>query len=128
LAIDGLKKMDNSIPFLILDSWNKPVVFVDTNHQIQYMNKPARRHYSKWGDVVGKSIFDCHNDNSRETIEKAFRKLVDGVKEVMIVNSKKHRVFMRSVRNEKGTMVGYYERYDSPILEQKDESLSNKSL
>lgn len=106
--------MDSRILAMVLDSWNKPIVFVDTTHHIRYMNKPAKRHYSKWGDVVGKSIFDCHNENSKEIIEKAYRGLVDGAKEVMIVNSKKHRVYMRSVRDESGTIVGYYERYDPP--------------
>jgi DUF438 domain-containing protein len=76
------------------------------------MNKPARRHYSKWGDVIGKSIFACHNENSRGIIEAAFRELVSGVREVMIVNSTKHRVYMRSVKDEAGKIVGYYERYD----------------
>ena len=46
---------------LILDSWNESVVLVDTNHIIQYMNAPARMHYAKWGNIIGKSIFDCHN-------------------------------------------------------------------
>ena len=49
---------------LILDSWNNSVVFVDTSHVIRYMNAPARMHYAKWGDVLGKSIFDCHNPDS----------------------------------------------------------------
>jgi len=46
---------------LLLDNWNESVVFVDTNHIIRYMNTPAKKHYAKWGEVLGKSIFDCHN-------------------------------------------------------------------
>ena len=107
-------KADPGLLSLILDSWNKPIGFVDTNHEIRFMNKPARRHYSKWGDVVGKSIFHCHNENSREIIEKAYGELVDGAREVLIVNSGKHRVYMRAVRDEGGALVGYYERYGPP--------------
>ena len=108
--------MDGRILSLILDSWNKPIVYVDTDHMIRYMNKPARRHYSKWGNVIGKSIFDCHGQESREIIEKAFIDLIAGEREVMIVNSRKNRVYMRGIKDEKGELIGYYERYDSPNM------------
>ena len=107
--------MDSRLLSLLLDSWNKPVVFVDTAHLIRYMNMPARRHYAKWGDVIGKSIFHCHSSTSREIIESAYHGLTDGRKEVLIVNSHKHRVYMRAVRDEDGTLIGYYERYDAPL-------------
>jgi DUF438 domain-containing protein len=97
---------------LILDNWNKPVVFVDTDHIIQYMNLPAKKHYSKWGDVIGKSIFDCHNENSQKIISDVFTQLQSGSEEVLFTDNKKHRVYMRSVRNEEGNLLGYYERYE----------------
>ena len=122
------KEMKDKNLRLLLDSWNKPIVFVDTNHNIQYMNYPAQRHYSKWGDVIGKSIFSCHNENSQKIIEEAFLELVNGAREVLIVNSKKHRVYMRSVRNDAGSLIGYYERYDRPIQEHAEEGPSNKAL
>jgi DUF438 domain-containing protein len=100
---------------LILDSWNKPVVFVDTNHIIRYMNLPAKKHYSKWGDAIGKSIFDCHNENSCKIIKDVFVKLQDGSEEVLFTDNEKHRVYMRSVRGENGELIGYYERYDPPV-------------
>ena len=104
---------------LLLDSWNKPVVYVDTEHIIRYMNRPAMRNYSKWGNVIGKSIFECHNQRSREIMERAFVRLTDGEKEVMIIDSEKHRVYMRGVKDEDGELVGYYERYDPPSHGQK---------
>ena len=107
--------MDSRILSLLLDSWSKPVVFVDTAHHIQYMNAPARRHYSKWGNVIGESIFDCHNSASRQIIEAAYQELVNGRSEVLIVDSHKHRVYMRAVRDEDGSVVGYYERYGTPL-------------
>ena len=111
---EPLREDEGRILALLLDSWNKPVVFVDTDHRIQYMNKPARRHYSKWGDVIGKSIFDCHNADSRKTIEEVFARFAEGTREVMITDSPKHRVYMRAVRDEEGRVIGYYERYDPP--------------
>ena len=112
---DPPREGESRILALLLDSWNKPVVFVDTDHRIQYMNKPARRHYSKWGDVIGKSIFDCHNPESGKTIREVFARFAEGTREVMITDSPKHRVYMRAVRDEEGKVIGYYERYDPPV-------------
>jgi len=83
------------------------------------MNRPARRHYAKWGNVVGKSIFDCHNPRSGKIIRQSFQQFLEGTREVLIVDSPKHRVFMRSVRDEKGLVIGYIERYDPPAATQK---------
>lgn len=106
--------MEERLLSLLLDSWNKPVVFVDTDHVIRYMNRPARRTYAKWGDVIGKSIFHCHNELSRKKIQESYRNLESGKKEALITDSTKHRVYMRAVRDEDGTLVGYYERYELP--------------
>ncbi|MBN2400778.1 MAG: PAS domain-containing protein [Spirochaetes bacterium] len=100
---------------LILDSWNKAVVFVDTDHVIQYMNLPAKKQYAKWGDVIGKSIFDCHNENSRTIISNAFSQLKEGSDEVLFTDNEKHRVYMRAVRDENSNLIGYYERYETPL-------------
>jgi DUF438 domain-containing protein len=101
---------------LILDNWNKPIVFVDTNHIIQYMNLPAKKHYSKWGDVIGKNIFDCHNENSRKIINDIFMQLEDGAEEILFTDNEKHRVYMRGVHDEDGNLLGYYERYEPPKI------------
>ena len=98
----------------ILDSWHKPVVFVDADHIIRYMNAPARTHYAKWGDVIGKDIFHCHNEKSCQIIRESFQKLQNGEEEVLITSSEKHRVYMRAVRDD-GHLIGYYERYELPV-------------
>jgi len=101
--------------FMLLDNWNKPVVYVDRNHVIQYMNSKAKEHYSRWGDVIGKSIFDCHNENSCRIIKDVFMQLENGAEEVLFANNEKHRVYMRSIRDENGILQGYFERYEPPI-------------
>jgi nitrogen-specific signal transduction histidine kinase len=99
----------------LLDSWNKPVVLVDTNHTIVYMNAPARVSFAKWGEIVGKSIFHCHNEQSSRIIRDVFEKLEKGQDEVLIADNERHRVYMRAVRDRDGRLVGYYERYDPPL-------------
>ena len=47
-----------------------PILFVDSNHVIQYLNKPAlKRNYEQHGysNLIGKSQFDCHNAKSMVT-------------------------------------------------------------
>jgi PAS domain S-box-containing protein len=101
----------------ILESLGDPVVFVDTDHNIQYMNRKARTRYAKWGEVRGKSIFHCHNENSQKIIKECYEKLVSGEEEVLFASNKKHRVYMRSVRDSEGKLMGYYERYAAPVIE-----------
>jgi len=102
---------------LILDSWNSPVVFADVEHIIRYMNAPARKAYEKWGDVIGKSVFSCHNENSCRIIQDIFLKLQNGAEEVLYSDNKKHRVYMRGMRDREGHLLGYYERYEAPRSE-----------
>ena len=61
--IEILKEILNSYPYFI--------VFVDNDYIIRFMNKPAQDHYLKKGkNLIGKSIFDCHNEKSIEKIKK----------------------------------------------------------
>ncbi|OGO17847.1 MAG: hypothetical protein A2Z02_06175 [Chloroflexi bacterium RBG_16_48_7] len=105
---------DEKLLMMILDSWDKPMVFADTVHIIRYMNLPARKHYAKWGDVLGKRIFECHNEKSCDTIRDVFKRLSNGETEALISDSPKRRVFMRAVRGENNELIGYYERYEPP--------------
>ena len=108
---------------LIFDSWNEEVVFVDTNHVIQYVNAPAVRKYAKWGNILGKSIFDCHNPDSCKMIREMFIRFANGENDILFVSSEKHRVYMRAVRDKQGKLIGYYERYEPPVAKQNVEKV-----
>jgi DUF438 domain-containing protein len=100
----------------ILDSIKYPVVYVDNEHIIRYINRPAELHYSKkWGDITGKSIFHCHNERSSGIIREVYREMINGVDERMITDNERHRVYMRAVRDEEGGLLGYIERYEPPV-------------
>lgn len=105
----------------LLDSWKEGVVFVDTKHVIRYLNSAAKKQQAKWGDIVGKSIFDCHNANSCKIIRDCFVRLQNGEEEILFADHPDHRVYMRGVRDSKGKLIGYYERYEpSTVKEGKD--------
>lgn len=97
-----------------LDSLNDPFVFVDTDHIIRYMNKAARERYRGRPAEVGRSIFDCHNEDSKKMILDVLDRLKAGEDEEIITDNEQYRVFMRAVRDPGGSLIGYYERFQPP--------------
>jgi DUF438 domain-containing protein len=104
----------NELLNAFLDSLKHPFVFVDTDHVIRYMNKAATDRYKGRPAEVGRSIFDCHNENSKRIILDVFESLKMGEDEKIIADDEHDRVFMRAVRDKEGNLVGYYERFEPP--------------
>ena len=100
----------------ILDSIPYPILFVDCEHIIRYMNNAAKFHYYSergYRDLIGKSLFECHNDSSKEKILAAFDKIKRHGNEIFIgVSIKNLRIYMNPVRDENGELVGYFERFE----------------
>jgi DUF438 domain-containing protein len=107
--------MDLKIYEAILDSIDNPIVFVDNNHIIRYLNKAARIRYEKRGyaDLIGKSLFDCHNQASTESINRIHDRLLAGEATVFLkVNKDQERITVVGVRSNAGQLLGYYERFE----------------
>lgn len=98
----------------ILDSYPYFIVFVDNDYIIRFMNKNAKENYSKKGkELIGKSIFDCHNEKSIEKIKSSYEKIKNTGEDIFVfVNSKNQRVYMQGVKNEKGDWIGFIERFE----------------
>lgn len=100
----------------ILDSIPYRIVFVDTDHIIRFLNKEARHHYYDvrgYGELVGKSIFECHSEKSREMLIAAVEKLHNHGNEIYLgVSVYNERKYINPVRNEKGELIGYFERFE----------------
>ncbi|MBC8403240.1 MAG: PAS domain-containing protein [Candidatus Marinimicrobia bacterium] len=104
--------MKNNIYFYLLDSLIDPVLFVDTDHIIRYLNKAAKHHYSEGAALLNCSIMDCHNATSVDQILAIFSKMKAGLEEEMITDNEEQRIFMRAVRDNDNRLIGYYERYE----------------
>jgi len=106
--------MDLKLYSAALESLRDPFVLVDTNHVIRFVNEAGALNYAKWGgrDLIGKSLMDCHNEASRAQILEIVSAMVEGEEERLISSSDKRRIYMRAVRDEDGTLLGYYERYE----------------
>ena len=102
----------------VIDQDRAPVVICDLNHVIVYMNPVAEKNYEKWGgaDLVGKSLMDCHNEKSREAIEKVvewFKESVENNIVYTFYNEKQNKdVYMVALRDDTGELIGYYEKHE----------------
>ena len=96
----------------LLDNLKDPFLFVDTDHTIRYMNKVAIGHYKDGEALLGRSIFDCHNEHSNQIIRDVFEALQACETERLISENQQRRIYMRAVRDQAGTLLGYYERYE----------------
>lgn len=46
------------------------VTVCDAEAKIVYMNRKARETYRKHGDLIGKNLYDCHNERSQGIIRR----------------------------------------------------------
>ncbi|MGC8493268.1 MAG: PAS domain-containing protein [Syntrophobacteraceae bacterium] len=100
----------------ILDALPYPIVFVDGDHTIRYMNKAAEYHYYAqrgYNQLIGKSVFECHSPRSQEKIREAVEKLRNHGQEIFLaVAVNNQRIYINPVRNENGDLIGYFERFE----------------
>ncbi|WP_462325178.1 PAS domain-containing protein [Desulfoplanes sp.] len=109
--------MDGKMYGCLLDSLTEPIIFVDTEHIIRYMNPAACMELKKYGgiELVGSSLFGCHNQTSCRTIREVWKRMHGGLDEECISIQEGKRTYMRAVRDECGDLLGYYERYEKIV-------------
>lgn len=102
----------------IIDEDKCAVVICNPEHEIIYMNPAAIARYEKRGgaDLVGQSLLDCHNSQSREMIGKVVSWFMESEKHNRIYtyhNEKENKdVYMVALRDEEGSLIGYYEKHE----------------
>jgi len=103
-------------PWLLLDSLKDPLLFCDTDHVVRYLNRTAAEHYSEGRDLLGRSVLDCHNEASCAVIHEVLAEMRAGLDERLITDDHRFRIYMRAVRDGEGRLLGYYERYEPPVV------------
>lgn len=102
----------------IVDSDIAPIVICETDHEIVYMNPAAVERYSKSGgaDLIGKSLLDCHNDESNKKIKSIvawFDESPENNRVFTFHNPKENKdVYMVALRDENNILIGYYEKHE----------------
>jgi len=106
--------MKNEFYKSLLNSIKEPILVADTKHIVQYMNNAAIKHYEEDDELMCSNLLLCHNEESQKMMIDILAKMQDGLEEEQITDNEKYRIFMRAVRNEKGELIGYFERYEPP--------------
>ena len=100
----------------VLEQDRAAIVICDLEHVIIYMNPAARKRYAKHGELLGKSIFDCHNERSNETIKRVAEWFAEDKSHNIVYtfhNEKENKdVYMVALRGEDGELIGYYEKHE----------------
>ncbi len=109
----GAVTLDVATAAALLDSLKDPVLLADTGHAIRYMNAAAIAHYKEGTALIGRSLLDCHNPHSCDVIREVLDALRAGESERLLSDGERQRIYMRAVRDPRGQLVGYYERYES---------------
>lgn len=102
----------------VLDADRAPIVICNWGHEIVYMNPAACERYAKRGGaaLIGKSLLDCHNAESRKKISDVldwFMLSHDNNIVYTFRNDKENKdVYMVALRNDEGALIGYYEKHE----------------
>lgn len=99
----------------ILDAYPYEIVYVDRHHVVRYMNATAKQRYGERVQI-GNSLFNCHNERSREKILSFLKRADEGENEMFETYNQKtgEREFFVPVRNRNGKVIGYFERHEAP--------------
>lgn len=107
----------------IIEQERSAVVICNSEHKIIYMNPAAITRYGKSGGekLIGSSLLNCHNEKSNEMIKKTvewFKKSTDNNIVYTYRNEKENKdVYMVALRDDDGTLIGYYEKHEYRNLE-----------
>lgn len=100
----------------VIDQDRAAVVICDLTHTIIYMNPAAVERYKKRGDLLGKSLLDCHNGHSNEMIKRVVAWFSEDKSHNLVYtyhNEKENKdVYMTALRNDGGELIGYYEKHE----------------
>lgn len=102
----------------VLDADTAPVVICNLQHDIVYMNPSSIERYAYRGgaELIGKSIFECHNEKANEMIKRVVAWFEESDEHNIIhtfKNKKENKdVYMVALRDDDKNLIGYYEKHE----------------
>ena len=106
----------------VLDADAAPVVICDLEHTVVYMNPASIARYHT--DLTGKSIKACHNAESGAKIDRVVAWFAESKDNNIVYTSRNDKenkdVYMVALRDEGGTLIGYYEKHEYRNRETKE--------
>lgn len=86
---------------------NCSITVCDKDGIIVYMNDRAIEQYKKRGNLIGKNLFDCHNEHSMGIIRKLLE--TGGTNSYTIEKNGVHKMIFQSAWKENGAVAGLCE-------------------
>lgn len=86
---------------------NCAVTVCDAEGVIIYMNDKSRETYKKEGDLIGKNLFACHSERSREIIRHLLS--TGGSNSYTIEKQGLHKVIYQTAWKKEGKVAGIVE-------------------
>lgn len=97
--------------YIMIPDWAKElncsITVCDRDGVIVYMNDRAVRQYEKRGNLIGKNLFDCHNDRSKAIINGLLES--GGTNCYTIEKHGVHKMIFQSAWKENGEVAGLCE-------------------
>lgn len=117
----------------IIEQDRASVVVCDLNHMICYMNPASIVRYAKYGgNLVGKSLMDCHNERSCEIITRVVEWFAadKGNNMIYTYHNEKNNIdeYMVALRDENSELIGYYEKHEHRDAETAERYDFSRSL
>ncbi len=99
----------------VIDSDVAPVVICDLKHTVIYMNPASVCLYH--ANLMGKNIKICHSADSNAKIDQVVAWFAESINNNIVFTSHNEKenkdIYMIALRDEKGTLIGYYEKHES---------------
>lgn len=86
---------------------NCSITVCDKDGIIVYMNDRAIEQYKKRGNLIGKNLFDCHNEHAMGIIRKLLE--TGGTNSYTIEKNGVHKMIFQSTWKENGVVAGLCE-------------------
>lgn len=98
----------------VLEQDTAPIVICDLEHTVVYMNPASISRYRT--DLTGKCLKNCHNADSNAKIDRVVAWFVESKDNNIVYTSRNDKenkdVYMVALRDENGTLIGYYEKHE----------------
>ena len=102
----------------VLEQDRAPVLLCDLNHTIIYLNRAAAERYAQQGGaaLLGQSLMRCHPPKAQAIIRRVLDWFRESPNHNLIYefrNDEENKdVYMVALRDEAGTLIGYYEKHE----------------
>ena len=98
----------------ILEQDRVPIVVCDLQSTVVYMNASAILRYKR--DLTGQNLKDCHPAEACEKIDRVlnwfFQSHDNNIVYTYRNDTENKDVYMVALRDENGTLIGYYEKHE----------------